>query len=200
MTNKFILTKLKTQMATKFKSQNVIQTSNSYHKKNPAYGEQRISWPMRIVGPIQFWRGCLIYQKEERIYICIYIFKKKLKQFSSKICGTIFFKNLWNYLSPKLWNSFPPKTLIQIASKIFEKIFLKNHWKYFPLCKKSEIIFYGYQILPGKILTKLEIRGCFRNMIPRALWKFKNILKNCVYIHERASNMVLNIFLKNCKV
>ena len=29
--------------------------------KNPAYGRHRISWPMRIVGPIQFWRGCVIY-------------------------------------------------------------------------------------------------------------------------------------------
>ena len=29
--------------------------------KNPAYGRQRISRPMRIVGPIQFWRGCVIY-------------------------------------------------------------------------------------------------------------------------------------------
>ena len=26
--------------------------------KNPAYGRQRISRPMRIVGPIQFPRGC----------------------------------------------------------------------------------------------------------------------------------------------
>ena len=29
--------------------------------KNPAYGRQRISRLMRIVGPIQFWRGCVIY-------------------------------------------------------------------------------------------------------------------------------------------
>ena len=34
--------------------------------KNPAYGRQRISWPMRIVGPIQFWRACMI------IYIYFY--------------------------------------------------------------------------------------------------------------------------------
>ena len=27
------------------------------HMKNPAYGRQRISRPMRIVGLIQFWRG-----------------------------------------------------------------------------------------------------------------------------------------------
>ena len=32
-----------------------------YRVKNPAYGRQRISRPMRIVGPIQFWRGCMIY-------------------------------------------------------------------------------------------------------------------------------------------
>ena len=92
MTNKFILTKLKTQMATKFKSQNVIQTSNSYHKKNQAYGKQRISQPMQIVGPIQFWRGCVIYQREEEK---IYIYpQKSLKQISSKIFETIFFQNL----------------------------------------------------------------------------------------------------------
>ena len=32
--------------------------------KNPAYGRQRISRPMRIVGPIQFSRGCVIYLKK----------------------------------------------------------------------------------------------------------------------------------------
>ena len=30
--------------------------------KNPAYGRPRLSWPMRIVGQIQFWRGCAIYR------------------------------------------------------------------------------------------------------------------------------------------
>ena len=29
--------------------------------KNPAYGRHGISRPMWIVGPIQFWRGCVIY-------------------------------------------------------------------------------------------------------------------------------------------
>ena len=33
--------------------------------KNPAYGRQRISRPMRIVGRIQFWRGCKIYLKKD---------------------------------------------------------------------------------------------------------------------------------------
>ena len=32
----------------------------SCFEKNPAYGRQRISRPMRIVGPIQYWRGCVI--------------------------------------------------------------------------------------------------------------------------------------------
>ena len=32
-----------------------------FEYKNPAYGRQRISRPMQIVGPIQFWRGCVIY-------------------------------------------------------------------------------------------------------------------------------------------
>ena len=31
-------------------------------KKNPAYGRHELSRPMRIVGPIQFWRGCVIYR------------------------------------------------------------------------------------------------------------------------------------------
>ena len=34
-------------------------------KKNPAYGRHRISRPMRIGGPIQFWRVCVIYLEKE---------------------------------------------------------------------------------------------------------------------------------------
>ena len=30
-------------------------------EKNTTYGRQRISRPMQKVGPIQFWRGCVIY-------------------------------------------------------------------------------------------------------------------------------------------
>ena len=30
--------------------------------KNPAHGRHQLSRPMRIVGPIQFWRGCVIYR------------------------------------------------------------------------------------------------------------------------------------------
>ena len=29
--------------------------------KNPAYGRHQLSRPMRIVGPIQFWRSCVIF-------------------------------------------------------------------------------------------------------------------------------------------
>ena len=40
----------------------ILEIDLAFHKeKNPAYGRQRISRPMRIVGPIQFWRGCVIY-------------------------------------------------------------------------------------------------------------------------------------------
>ena len=40
-------------------------------------------------------------------------------------------------------------------------------------------------------------RGCFGNTIPRALWIFKNILKNYyVYIHEQESNMVYKSFFE----
>ena len=38
-----------------------INWNFNVESKNPAYGRQRISRPMRIVGPIQFWRGCVIY-------------------------------------------------------------------------------------------------------------------------------------------
>ena len=114
---------------------------------------------MRIVGPIQFWRGCLIYQKEERKYIYIYIFKENLKKISSKICGTIFFQNLWNYLPPKLWNSFPPKTLIQIASKIFEKNFLKNHWKYFPPKSLKQISSKIFEEMSSKMFEKIFLQN-----------------------------------------
>ena len=37
---------------------------NDYGKgtiKNPAYGRHQLSRPMRIVGPIQIWKGCVIY-------------------------------------------------------------------------------------------------------------------------------------------
>ena len=55
-------------------NQSVQEAKNYYHlsplfhrliKKNPLYGRQRISQPMRIVGPIQFLRGYMIYLKEE---------------------------------------------------------------------------------------------------------------------------------------
>ena len=31
-------------------------------KENPLYGRHQLSRPMRIVGQIQFWRGCVIYR------------------------------------------------------------------------------------------------------------------------------------------
>ena len=40
--------------------------SPGYWIKNPAYGRHRISRPMRIVGPIKFWRGCVIYIEEKK--------------------------------------------------------------------------------------------------------------------------------------
>ena len=93
-----------------------ICASGTYKKlllKNPAYGRQRISRPTRIVGPIQFWRGCVVYLKKKQL----------LKQFSSKIFETIFIQNLWN--------KFPPKSLKIFSSKNFETNFLQNLWDYF---------------------------------------------------------------------
>ena len=50
-------------------SQRFGGSSQKHYKKNPAYGRHQLSWPMRIVGPIQIWRGCVIY-----IYIYILFF------------------------------------------------------------------------------------------------------------------------------
>ena len=33
-----------------------------YLTQNPAYGRHQLSWPIRIVGPIQLWRCCVIYR------------------------------------------------------------------------------------------------------------------------------------------
>ena len=44
----------------KFKDLPLLPTTKVFSVpslKNPAYGRHRISRPMRIVGPIQFWRG-----------------------------------------------------------------------------------------------------------------------------------------------
>ena len=41
--------------------------------KNPAYGIQRISWQMRTVGPIQFWRGCVIYLRNTSPFLGLYL-------------------------------------------------------------------------------------------------------------------------------
>ena len=46
-------------------NRNFLTTLREGFNKNPAYGRQRISRPMRIVGPIQFWRGCMIYLKKK---------------------------------------------------------------------------------------------------------------------------------------
>ena len=40
--------------------------------KNPAYGRHQLFWPMRIVGPIQIWRGCVIYLN----IICLFFFER----------------------------------------------------------------------------------------------------------------------------
>ena len=49
------------------KTKLVIRNACKYSLENPAYGRHRISRPMRIVGPIKFWRVCVIYleKKEE---------------------------------------------------------------------------------------------------------------------------------------
>ena len=40
---------------------NLYSQNFKVNTKNPIYGRHQLSWPMRIVGPIQFWRGCVIY-------------------------------------------------------------------------------------------------------------------------------------------
>ena len=51
---------------------NCLDFIPTIQKKNPAYRTHRISRPMRIVGPIQFWRGCVTYLEKRR--------KKKKRQ------------------------------------------------------------------------------------------------------------------------
>ena len=47
--------------------QGVAKTpSTKQQVKNPAYRRQRISRPMQIVVPIQFWRGYMIYLKKNQ--------------------------------------------------------------------------------------------------------------------------------------
>ena len=39
-----------------------IKAIKLLYNKNPAYGRHQLSRPVQIVGPIQFWRGCMIYR------------------------------------------------------------------------------------------------------------------------------------------
>ena len=41
--------------------QPILAVLGFFSLKNPAYGRHQLSRPMRIVRPIQFWRGCVIY-------------------------------------------------------------------------------------------------------------------------------------------
>ena len=46
---------------------NSIAIKLRFSKKNPAYGRHQLSRPMRIIGPIQIWRGCVIYLKKKKM-------------------------------------------------------------------------------------------------------------------------------------
>ena len=39
----------------------ILERLRDLSKKNPAYGKHQLSRPMRILGPIQILRGCVIY-------------------------------------------------------------------------------------------------------------------------------------------
>ena len=56
-----------------------IRTINIVYSKNPAYRRQRISRPMRLVGPIQFWRACVIFIIIFFRSLLIFLNKKKGK-------------------------------------------------------------------------------------------------------------------------
>ena len=49
-------------------------------RKNPAYGRHRISQPMRILGLIQFLRGCMIFLKIKLQGLEIFLKKKIYKK------------------------------------------------------------------------------------------------------------------------
>ena len=53
------------------------------YTENPAHGRQRISRPMRIVGPTPFWRGCKIYlQKKNAAHLIRSRIHPTLKKFT----------------------------------------------------------------------------------------------------------------------
>ena len=54
------------QTSTQTDTQTHQYHDSAWPSENPAYGRHRISQPMRIVGPIQFWRVCVIYLEKER--------------------------------------------------------------------------------------------------------------------------------------
>ena len=104
--------------------------------KNSTYGILRISQPMRIVRPIQFWRDCVIYLQKKisfKIFETIFLQNlwnnfppKSLKLIFFKIFETILLQNLWKSFLQNLLSNFPPKSLKQISYKIFETLFLQN--------------------------------------------------------------------------
>ena len=52
---------LANKLNTEILALNLVTSLGIHTIKNPAYRRHQLSRPMRIVGPIQFWRGCVIY-------------------------------------------------------------------------------------------------------------------------------------------
>ena len=73
-----------------------LVTISSLSIKNPAYGRHQLSRPRRIIRPIQFWRGCVIYLKKKRkkkeeekrrgcvIFLIFFFFEREVAWFFSK--------------------------------------------------------------------------------------------------------------------
>ena len=61
------------------------QNQRKPKKNNPTCGKERNPQPMRIVGPIQFWRGWMIFSFLVKLRKKINKITKKTKQ--KKICG-----------------------------------------------------------------------------------------------------------------
>ena len=88
-------------------------------EKNPAYERHQLSWPMRIVGPIQIWRGSVIY-----------LFKKNPAYGRQSISRPMRIRGLQRLLQTLVSKHFqalsvqnPPRRMPSILSPVVE-----THW------------------------------------------------------------------------
>ena len=103
---------------------------SKFYKKNPAYGRQRISWSMRIVGQIKFWRGCVIHL----VFFCVFLrgcgifLKKKRKKRGGR--GDQWEARIWS--ANLRANNRPQKNFMKGDSQKDRKTDIATLWKNLP--------------------------------------------------------------------